>query len=104
MPVLLAWFNTNLAGHQRRSVGSAFQVAFGNVGAIIASYSFVAEDAPKYRKGFAISLAFTCLSIAASTAYFLGCWWENKQRSKKNEPRREDADLGDLDPAYRYIL
>jgi predicted MFS family arabinose efflux permease len=104
MPVLLGWFNTNLAGHKRRAVGSAFQVAFGNIGAIIASYSFVAEDAPKYEKGFIIALTFTCLSIASSTAYFLGCWWENRQRDKKGEGRREDADLGDMDPSYRYLL
>lgn len=31
MPVIVCWFNMNLGGHHRRSVGSAWQVGFGNV-------------------------------------------------------------------------
>lgn len=32
MPIVVCWFNCNLGGHHRRSVGSAWQVAFGNIG------------------------------------------------------------------------
>lgn len=32
MPVIVCWFNMNLGGHHRRSVGSAWQVGFGNIG------------------------------------------------------------------------
>lgn len=32
MPIIVCWFNMNLGGHHRRSVGSAWQVAFGNIG------------------------------------------------------------------------
>lgn len=32
MPVIVCWFNMNLGGHHRRSVGSAWQVSFGNIG------------------------------------------------------------------------
>lgn len=30
MPVVLCWFAMNLGGHKRRSVGTAYQVGFGN--------------------------------------------------------------------------
>lgn len=32
MPIVVCWFNMNLGGHHRRSVGSAWQVGFGNIG------------------------------------------------------------------------
>ena len=46
MPVIVCWFAMNLGGHHRRSVGSAWQIGFGNIGGIIATYSFLAKDAP----------------------------------------------------------
>lgn len=30
MPVVVCWFAMNLGGHRRRSVGTAWQVGFGN--------------------------------------------------------------------------
>lgn len=30
MPIIVCWFNTNLGGHHRRAVGTAWQVGFGN--------------------------------------------------------------------------
>lgn len=30
MPVLVCWYTMNLGGHRRRSVGSAWQIGFGN--------------------------------------------------------------------------
>ena len=30
MPVLVCWFAMNLGGHRRRSVGTAWQIGFGN--------------------------------------------------------------------------
>lgn len=32
LPVVICWFNMNLGGHHRRSVGSAWQIGFGNIG------------------------------------------------------------------------
>jgi hypothetical protein len=39
MPVIVCWFSMNLGGHHRRSVGTAWQIGFGNIGGIIATYS-----------------------------------------------------------------
>jgi hypothetical protein len=30
MPVIVCWFAMNLSGHKRRSIGTAWQVGFGN--------------------------------------------------------------------------
>lgn len=108
MPIIVCWFNMNLGGHLRRGVGSAWQVGFGNLGGIIAVYIFLQRDAPKFTKGYALSLAFTCLSILSCTAYGVSCMLSNKKRSQSNEAdnltEEEKNELGDLSPDYRYLL
>lgn len=36
MPIIVCWFTMNLGGHHRRSVGTGYQIGFGNIGGIIA--------------------------------------------------------------------
>ncbi|CAG8957004.1 hypothetical protein HYFRA_00012484 [Hymenoscyphus fraxineus] len=69
MPVVICWFNMNLGGHHRRAVGSAWQVGFGNVGGIIATYAFLAKDAPRYTAGLAICLGGLGVSALACCVY-----------------------------------
>lgn len=109
MPVIVCWFNTNLGGHLRRSVGTAFQIGFGNIGGIIAPFLFLTQDAPEYHPGYSVCLSFLCISALASTIYFIACMMENHRRAKglskhigKNDD--EKALLGDLHPDYRYML
>jgi MFS family permease len=109
MPIIVCWFNMNLGGHHRRSVGSAWQVGFGNIGGIIATFAFLKKDAPKFIPGYSISIAFTCLSIIACIVYGIGCWKANKDRDAQvgNEQgltEDEKAEMGDLSPDYRYLL
>lgn len=82
MPIIVCWFNMNLAGHRRRAIGSAWQVGFGNIGGIIATYSFVSTDAPLYTKGYAIGIGFVCLSALSCIAYAIAITRENKRRDK----------------------
>ncbi|EEA24476.1 High-affinity nicotinic acid transporter [Talaromyces marneffei ATCC 18224] len=111
MPVIVCWYAMNLGGHTRRSVGTAWQVGFGNIGGIIATYSFLSKDAPEYRNGFIICISFACLSMAACTVYLVGVWHANRQRARilaessghLAEDGDKTEDLGDLAPTYRYI-
>lgn len=93
----------------RRSVGTAFQIGFGNCAGTIATFTFLAKDAPKYVKGYSLSLGFIGLSAISCTLYFLALMSENRKRatgmgehSGKSEDER--AKLGDLNPDYRYML
>lgn len=56
--------------------------AFGNIGGIISTYSFVKEDAPFFTKGYAICVSFICLSIVTCIMYALAVTWENRKRSR----------------------
>ncbi|KAI9830797.1 MAG: hypothetical protein M1826_004431 [Phylliscum demangeonii] len=114
MPIVVCWFNMNLGGHHRRAVGVAWQIGFGNLGGIVATYAFLAQDAPLYRKGYSICLGFTCLSAVSCMAYWLACWSQNRRRDRDariptaGTPAAvsdyEKSELGDLSPAYRYLL
>ncbi|KAI9834854.1 MAG: hypothetical protein M1819_002762 [Sarea resinae] len=108
MPVIVCWFNMNLGGHHRRSIGSAWQVGFGNIGGIIATYAFLAKDAPKYKPGYSICISFICLSAVSCLIYLISVWMQNRRREKAGTDLSltefEKAELGDLSPDYRYLL
>jgi hypothetical protein len=113
MPVFIGWFNMNLGGHLRRGVGSAFQIGFGNIGGIIASYTFPTTDAPRYIMGYGLSLAFIIVAMASATTYYVACVSQNSARESriaagdKSEDglSLQEKDLrGDLNVEYRYLL
>ncbi|KAF2142580.1 uncharacterized protein K452DRAFT_21032 [Aplosporella prunicola CBS 121167] len=108
MPVIVCWFNMNLGGHHRRSVGSAYQVGFGNIGGIIAVFAFLQKDAPKYTPGYSICIAFICLSALSCCLYWVVCFRDNRRRDKTptdlSLTEYEKTEMGDLTPEYRYLL
>jgi MFS family permease len=109
MPLILCWTSMNFAGHHRRAVGTGWLVGFGNTGGIIATFSFLAHEAPYYTKGLAICLAFVCFSMLSSTIYFFGIRYENRARrlGKENAAWEElspekKAFAGDLSIDFVY--
>ena len=93
----------------RRGVGTAFQIGFGNCAGTIATFSFLAKDAPKYVKGYSLCLGFIALSATSCTLYFFALISENRKRTKglsenSGMSEGEKARLGDLNPDYRYML
>ena len=78
------------------------------MGGIVATYIFLAKDAPGYKPGYGTSIGFVCLAIISCSIYGLGCLVANRKRDKM--PRRldlteqEKIDLGDMNPEYRYML
>ncbi|EAS30499.1 MFS transporter [Coccidioides immitis RS] len=118
MPIIVCWFAMNLSGHKRRSIGTGWQIGFGNIGGIIATYSFLEKDKPNYIPGHSICLGFLALAAAMCCVYFVLLVYRNKSRDKAAaagaevvddsdltpEQLREKELLGDLNPSYRYQL
>ncbi|KAI9739608.1 MAG: hypothetical protein M1834_006326 [Cirrosporium novae-zelandiae] len=108
MPVIVCWFNMNLGGHLRRSVGSAWQVSFGNIGGIIATYAFLSKDAPYYRPGYIICISFLCLSVISCVVYLIACLTQNRNRDRSVRDvgltEWEKTKMGDGNPEYRYLI
>jgi dipeptide/tripeptide permease len=104
-PIVLVWMSNLMSGHYKRSVSSAMQVGFGNLGGIVASNVFFTSEAPKYPTGYGVSLGMLWICGAACTGLFFLVKMENKKRDRGerdwrlNEP---DADnLGDDHPLFR---
>ncbi|MCJ1400605.1 hypothetical protein MMC11_003811 [Xylographa trunciseda] len=108
MPVVVCWFTQNLGGHHRRAVGTAWQIGFGNIGGIIATYAFLSSDAPLYKTGYAICIGFVCLSAASCVTYFVSVWAQNRSRERAGRnlglTEWEKTEKGDMSPDYRYQL
>ncbi len=98
MPVIVCWFNMNLGGHHRRSIGSAWQVGFGNIGGIIATYAFIQKDAPEYIMGYGICLGFLGLSAVSCSIYAVSVVAQNRNRDRSprnlNLTEYEKTELG----------
>lgn len=107
MPIVVCWFQMNLGGHHRRAIGTAWQIGFGNLGGIIATYLFLDSDAPNFTKGYAVCLGFVLLSALSSTLYLISIHIENRRRAKMvtdvGLSDYEKTELGDLNPEYRYM-
>lgn len=109
MPVIVCWFNMNLGGHHRRAVGTAWQVGFGNIGGIIATYAFIDSDKVHfYHMGYSICIGFICLSALSCCAYAAAVVSANRTRDKMavdvGLTEYEKMELGDMSPDYRYLL
>ena len=78
IPIVVCWFSMNLRGHRKKSIGTAWQIGFGNLSGIVATFAFPSADAPRYHLGYSLGLASLCLTGAASLAYFLGCLRDRK--------------------------
>ncbi|KAF7509152.1 hypothetical protein GJ744_008379 [Endocarpon pusillum] len=85
VPIIICWFTMNLRGHKNRAVGAAWQIAVGNIGCIVAIFSFPSRDAPRYVRGYSLGLGCMGLTVLMGTAYFVGCLREN--RRGMHEPR-----------------
>jgi cyanate permease len=104
-PITLVWLANLMSGHYKRSVSSAVQVGFGNIGGIVASNVFLTRESPKYRTGYGTSLGLLWICGAACTALFFLVKRENRKRERGERDHRlggVDADnLGDDHPLFR---
>ncbi|OAK95178.1 MFS general substrate transporter [Phaeosphaeriaceae sp. SRC1lsM3a] len=104
-PIVLAWMSNVVSGHYKRSVSSAMQIGFGNIGGIVASNIFLDREKPKYPTGYGVSLGMLWICGLACTGLFFLVKRENKKRERGDRDWRlqeADADnLGDDHPAFR---
>ena len=88
----------NLRGHVQRSLGIALMVAFGNCGGFVATFTFLARDAPRYKTGYAVMMGSLTLAAAAQAGYAAIVFRGNKKRSileedlNRSENKRVESD------------
>lgn len=105
-PVVLGWLSNTMGGHYKRSIASAAQVGFGNLGGIVASNVYLTREAPEYWTGLGVSLGMVWICGISCTAFYFLAIRENKKRDRGQRDHRlqaADADnLGDDHPHWRY--
>jgi hypothetical protein len=62
VPMGVAWNGNNIGGSTKRAVGIAMHVGFGNLGGILAAFSYRATDAPRYFAGHGLLIGTTSMS------------------------------------------
>ncbi|CCE83605.1 Piso0_004189 [Millerozyma farinosa CBS 7064] len=109
MPLLVCWTSINFGGHLRKSVGTAWQIGFGNIGGIISTYIFLAKDAPVYKPGLSVSLAFVSFAIVSMLLYFFSVHRLNRIKTTDNYvekfnalSEKEKVLAGDKNPNFVY--
>ena len=87
----------------------------GESGGILATFAFLATDAPRYRLGYSLCLGFLGVGAVAAVGYYAACRWENRALRLEEERERErDRVEGEgecvrgrkreLEWGYRYFL
>lgn len=110
-PMFLAWTVDNSAGHTTRAIAAATVVGFGSIGGILATWTYLLADAPRYITGHALNLSFACLCILLVVAAIINLKRENSIKAKGGRDARvhglteeEVADLGHLHPEFKFTL
>ncbi|KAK9422314.1 putative Major facilitator superfamily domain-containing protein [Seiridium unicorne] len=92
-----------------RSVALAVNMLFGNVGGLIATWSYIDWDKPDYRIGNGLNLAASGLILISSILAYLWMHRDNKRRESRNVDAElsglTDAQIEDLEwkhPAWRW--
>ena len=86
--LIIGWYVMNLYGHTERNIGTAWMISFGNAGGIVATFSFLATDAPNYHKGYSICMGSICLAVVANVLYGVLITRENRRLKAAGEVER----------------
>ncbi|KAI0649691.1 hypothetical protein C8Q79DRAFT_341528 [Trametes meyenii] len=113
-PAVPSWLGNNLVGHYKRGTGMAIQAVSGQVGGIIASNIYIAQDGPRYVLGHSVELAFVCVGLVFVPSTALVYARLNSRRdaaAQKERAEQEDGptgavwqESGDRAPQFRYTL
>lgn len=109
-PAFLSWGLNNSAGPAVRAVAGAYIPSVGTLGAVVATWTYLPRDAPRYPIGHSINLAAQALALFLALFGIAYIVWENRQRAQGKRDHRvegksdeEVADLGYRHPEFRYI-
>ncbi|KAF2731768.1 MFS general substrate transporter [Polyplosphaeria fusca] len=82
IPCVLAWQANNIRGQSSRMVASGLQIAFGAIGGIYGSTTFMEREAPLYRTGLWAVSGCQFYLITATCCMTLHYWRRNKKADR----------------------
>ncbi|EFW21374.1 hypothetical protein D8B26_001582 [Coccidioides posadasii str. Silveira] len=82
LPAVLAWQANNIRGQSTRAIASGLQVAFGAVGGIYASVTFLEREAPTYFSGLWAGIAAQLFMLAACIGMSIYHYIQNRKAAR----------------------
>lgn len=79
-PIWLAWAADNNSPDTQRALAVGIVPAIGTIGSLVATWSYMATDAPNYPIGNKLNLACCTTNMAIAILLAYVCIWENKKR------------------------
>lgn len=86
LSTVIAWQANNVRGQSTRAVASALQVAFGAIGGIYASVTFIQKEAPDYPTGLWAAAATQIFLIVASAFLWMYYFFSNRKADRMHVP------------------
>jgi hypothetical protein len=106
-PIVMGWLANNTAPHYVRATASGFQIGIANMAAFVATFTYIASDAPRYITGHAINIGVLVLTLIVTSVTMLYCKIENGKRERGERDDRLQGDeglLGHRHPRFRYTI
>lgn len=110
-PMLVTWVIDNSAPDTIRAVSTALIPGVGQIGSIIAVWTYLPSDSPNYHIGNSLNVGTGCASCLLVIIAGLYIRWENGKRDRGERDHRlegktpdEISQLGYLHPKFRYQL
>ncbi|KAK4917612.1 hypothetical protein LTR49_014566 [Elasticomyces elasticus] len=103
----LSWPAMNVSGQRKRATANALQITIGNLGAVIGTQLYRAENTPRYIVGHSVALAYLCGNICVVGILWFVLKRINTRRDATEAISREVWDgqwRGDEDTRWRFTL
>jgi nitrate/nitrite transporter NarK len=101
----LSWPAMNVSGQTKRAAANGLQITIGNLGAVIGTQLYRANDGPRYIVGHSVALAYLCANIVVVSTLWLVLSRINRKRDEeaaRNPQVLEGEWKGDTDPRWRF--
>ncbi|KAH6611729.1 major facilitator superfamily domain-containing protein [Chaetomium sp. MPI-SDFR-AT-0129] len=102
----LSWPAINVSGQTKRAVANGMQISIGNMGAVIGTQLYRADDGPHYFVGHGTAIGYLVGEIVISVLLYFLLKRENERREAITPEVKEVGQLedwtGDEDPRWRF--
>lgn len=104
--LVLSWPALNVSGQTKRATANAMQISIGNLGAVMGTQLYRANDGPRFVVGHSLALAYL---LANAVVVFLLRWRLKRQNGDRAAVAEEVTDVGkaegwegDADARWRF--
>jgi MFS family permease len=111
LPGVNTWNVSNNPDPHKRAVAIGYLICMGNVGGVIGSFIYRADEKPRYPTGYGTSLAFAAAGIVACLVLEGFLWRSNKMNTDLTEEEihqrytaTELQNMAERSPLFKYTL